>query len=140
MSHPLCTECTALLQAELQHQLEELSRERDAYLEFEKGILKNKESLKSNRRRTQSEDEGLGAYDMEGTEEEWQALHRRKRELENEEEQLKKMLAEKEKQLAKVRKEENKVKQEEEDIAKEEEECVGDSSPSLGSKCLADVP
>ena len=122
VSHPLCTECTALLQAELQRQLEELTRERDAYLAFEKGILKNKESLKSSRRHTPQDGEGLGAYDIEGTEEDWQALHRRKRELENEEEQLKKLLAEKEKQLAKVRKEEERVKLEEEDIVKEEEE------------------
>ncbi|ORX36010.1 autophagy protein Apg6-domain-containing protein [Kockovaella imperatae] len=118
ISHPLCTECTAMLQSELQRELEELTRERDAYLAFEKGIAKNRDSLRSRRR---AESETLGEHDLEGTEEEWQALHRRKRELDGEEEALKKVLVEKEKQLAKMRQEEERVKLEEEEMKREED-------------------
>ena len=122
ISHPLCTECTSLLQAELQRELEELTRERDAYLAFEKGIQKNREALKSRRRSKPDSEAGLGENDLEGTEEEWQALHRRKRELEGEEEALKRTLMEKEKDLAKIRKEEERVKLDEEDVGKQEDE------------------
>lgn len=117
-----------MLQLELQKELEELSRERDAYIEFQRGIVRNRESLgKKGRRKSTAEaagkDEGvLEGYDVEGTDEEWDELQRRKRELVKEEDRLRKMLAEKEKELEAARKDEARVKQEEEQMDKDEEE------------------
>ena len=123
INHPLCTECTALLQSELQRQLEELTRERDAYLKFERGILRNREKSKTSRARLKDQtdpDEGLDEYGIQGTEEEWQALHRQKKQLEDEETMLRKELEEKEKRLADVRKDAERTKLEEEEVEKEE--------------------
>ena len=119
---PLCTECTALLQSELQKQLEELSRERDAYIAFEKGILRNRDELTKSRKK--GEEDELGEEDIEGTQDEFVELTRRKNELESEEESLRRVLAEKEKELDGVRAEEERVKREEDDVEREEEECV----------------
>lgn len=129
VSHPLCTECTTSLQAELQKELEELSRERDAYIEFQKGIVRNRENLgKKGKRDTRTvkgdvdAEEGLGMYDIEGTEEEWDELVRRKQELEKEEERLKKVLEDKERELERARQQEARIKREEEEQARQEEE------------------
>jgi beclin 1 len=118
ISHPLCTECTALLQSELQKEVEELSRERDAYINFERGILRNREG----HGRRKSLDEGLWETDLEGTGEEWEALMKRKEELEREEERLKLVLEQKEKELDQVKIEEERSKREEEQLEREEEE------------------
>jgi beclin 1 len=112
ISHPICVECTALLQSELQRELEELSRERDAYIEFQKGIVRNKESL-GKREMVKDEADGLSEYGMEGTEEEWDELVRRKNELSKEEDKLKKILAETERELEKAHEEEKRVDKEE---------------------------
>jgi beclin 1 len=74
IDHPLCTECTTLLQSELQKELEELSRERDAYIAFERGVLRDRENLRADRNK--AEDGSLGEYDIEGR---WISKRRRRR-------------------------------------------------------------
>jgi len=118
IDHPLCTECTALLQSELQKQLEELSRERDAYLDFEKGILRNRDNLAKGRKKEVGDGDGLGEDDIEGTKDEWEALMRRKKESQEEEGRLRKVLEEREKELELVRAEEERVKREDHPIEK----------------------
>ncbi|RSH92846.1 autophagy protein 6 [Saitozyma podzolica] len=119
IDHPLCTECTTLLQSELQKELEELSRERDAYIAFERGILRNRENLRADRNK--AEDGSLGEYDIEGTEDEWAALIRRKKDLEAEETALRKRLEEREKEVAAVKVGDERARKEEEDISEAEE-------------------
>jgi len=108
-----------MLQAELQKELEELSRERDAYIHFEKGILRNREDIKGKRRQSV---EGLGEHDLEGDEDEWQDLTKRVSELEDEEAKLRKVLAEKERELEQRRKEEDEMAQEEREVDRLETE------------------
>lgn len=119
ISHPLCVDCTSMLQAELQKELEELSRERDAYIHFEKGILRNREDVKGKRRQSV---EGLGEHDLEGDEDEWQDLTKRVSELEDEEAKLRKVLAEKERELEQRRKEEDEMAEEEREVDRLETE------------------
>ena len=108
-----------MLQAELQKELEELSRERDAYIHFEKGILRNREDVKGKRRQSV---EGLGEHDLEGDEDEWQHLTKRVSELEDEEAKLRKVLAEKELELEQRRKEEDEMAEEEREVDRLETE------------------
>lgn len=110
-----------MLQVELQKELEELSRERDAYIHFEKGILRNREDLKGKRR--QSAD-GLGEYNLEGSEDEWQDLTQRVTELEKEEVRLRKVLAEREGELAERRKEEQEIAEEDREVDRLETESA----------------
>jgi beclin 1 len=105
IDHPLCTECTTLLQSELQKELEELSRERDAYIAFERGVLRDRENLRADRNK----------------EDEWAALIRRKKDLEAEETALRKRLEEREKEVAAVKVEDERARKEEEDISEAEE-------------------
>ncbi|WVQ97412.1 hypothetical protein IAU59_004525 [Kwoniella sp. CBS 9459] len=140
ISHPLCTECTALLTGEFQKMAEELTKERDAYISFEQSIQRNRDrqrsssrpesSSRANSRRSHPNKEaehadgdnrpGLGDSDIEGTEDEWDELMRRKQELEAEEEQLKAVLRNKEEELDKVKEEEQRVKEDEEQVDREE--------------------
>lgn len=106
IDHPLCMECTGLFQKELQRELEDLTRERDAYINYERTIRKRAE----------------GSEGIIGEDEEWDALLKRKEELAAEEEQLRKQLKEKEDELGAVRGEERRVKAEEEAIDQEESE------------------
>lgn len=108
-----------MLQVELQKELEELSRERDAYIHFEKGILRNREDIKGKRRHFT---EGLGEHDIEGDEDEWQDLTKRVTELEDEEVKLRKELAEREKELEERRKEEREMAEEEREVDRLETE------------------
>ena len=124
-----------MLQTGLQKELEELSRERDAYINFERGILRNQEDLKnrksgegSKRRRKSNsqgegeEEKGLGEFDLEGDEVEWEELTRRRGELQSEEEKLIRILEEKEKELAAAKEEEKRVKEEEKEVERQETE------------------
>lgn len=106
IDHPLCVECTGLFQAELQRELEELTRERDAYIAFERGL-----------RKKQGEEEGLV-----GNRDEWDALVARRTELEDEERSLRATLAKEEEELAKAKEEEEAVKAEEAAIERDEAE------------------
>jgi beclin 1 len=108
-----------MLQVELQKELEELSKERDAYIHFEKGILRNREDIKGKRRKS---GDGLGEFDVEGSEEEWQELTKRMEDLEGEEAKLRKVLAEKEKELDERRKEEKAILEEEKEMDRMETE------------------
>jgi beclin 1 len=108
-----------MLQAELQKELEELSRERDAYIHFEKGILRNREDIKGKRRQSV---EGLGEHDIEGDEDEWQELTKRVSELEAEEVKLRKVLAERERELEQRRKEEQEMAEEKREVDRLETE------------------
>jgi beclin 1 len=108
-----------MLQAELQKELEEISRERDAYIHFEKGILRNREDIKGKRRQSV---EGLGEHDLEGDEDEWQELTKRVSELEDEEVKLRKVLAERERELEQRRKEEQDMAEEEREVDRLETE------------------
>lgn len=101
ISHPLCVECTGIIQAELQKELDELSRERDAYIAFEQGISRNS---------------------GEGSQEEWDRLTRRKAELEEQEARVARDLREREKELEAVRKEQDEVSRQEAELDREEEE------------------
>lgn len=122
-----------MLQTGLQKELEELSRERDAYINFERGILRNQEDLKKRksgegikrRRKSTSqvgEEEGLAEFDLEGDQVEWEELTRRRGELETEEERLIRILEEKEKELATAKEEEKRVKEEEKEVERQETE------------------
>lgn len=128
ISHPLCTDCTSLLQQELQKQLEELSKERDAYIGFEKEIIRNRDALKSihlngaENLKSGDDESELGDYDLEGTDAEWEMLSKRKAELAKEEEGLKRILAEREAELARVKEKEESMKREEEAVEREETE------------------
>ena len=125
ISHPLCTECTSLLQSELQKQLEELGRERDAYIAFERGITRNRDLLRKGRRPKDpdvEDDSDLGEYDIEGTDAEWEQLIRRKKELAKEEEGLIKELEQYEKELEEVKREEEQVKEQEAELERQENE------------------
>ena len=113
IDHPLCLDCTGLLQSELQKELDELIRERDAYLEFEKEVLKGHHEIKEGE---------LDGYGVEGDEDEWDGLQRKKQELEKEEEKLRRVLREKEGELDRVKKDAQLVKTEEEQLDREEEE------------------
>ncbi|WWD09468.1 hypothetical protein V865_007592 [Kwoniella europaea PYCC6329] len=135
ISHPLCTECTALLTTEFQKLAEELTRERDAYIRFEKDVQMNRERLthssssSKNKSKIKDKDkgedpEGLGENDIEGTEDEWQELNKRKKELESEEEELRLILEEKERELKEVELEEERVKRDEEEVEREETEYL----------------
>ena len=108
-----------MIQVELQKELEELSRERDAYIHFEKGILRNREDIKGKRRKSV---EGLAEHDLEGDEDEWQDLTKRVAELEEEEVKLRKVLAEKERELGERRKEEEEIAEEEREVDRLEKE------------------
>jgi beclin 1 len=119
ISHPLCVDCTSMLQAELQKELEELSRERDAYIHFEKGILRNREDIKGKRRQSV---EGLGEHDIEGDEDEWQDLTNRVSDLEDETVKLRRILAEKEQELDARRQEEQEIAEEEREVDRLETE------------------
>ncbi|TFK68696.1 APG6-domain-containing protein [Pluteus cervinus] len=48
IDHPLCTDCTQLLQKSLQKRLDELNKERDGYIAFEKEVRKEREKLHQN--------------------------------------------------------------------------------------------
>ncbi|KAL7424725.1 Vacuolar protein sorting-associated protein atg6 [Cryptotrichosporon argae] len=98
IDHPLCADCTGLLQAALQKEHEELSRERDAYIGFERGV--------------------------KAREADWAALEQRKKELEQEESELRDVLRQKEAELEDARREEARIKQEEARIAAEEDELL----------------
>lgn len=105
IDHPLCTECTGLFQAELQRELEELTRERDAYIAFERGLRKR------------ADDEGLV-----GSRDEWEALVARGQMLEDEERELRATLRKKEGELEKAKDEEARVKADEEEVERDEAE------------------
>ena len=118
-----------MLQVELQKELEELSRERDAYINFEKGILRNREDMKGKRRQST---EGLGEYDLEGDEDEWQDLTKRVTELDEEEAKLRKVLAEKEQELEDRRKKEQQMDDKEREVDRLETEQVGRALMTAG--------
>jgi beclin 1 len=108
-------ECISIIQAELQSELDGLSKERDAYIAFEQGIARSKSD-------TASGEAGLEEYNIEGTPQEWGILQRRKKDLEREEAELIAELRAKEKELAAVQVEQEAVKREEEQVEQEEEE------------------
>ncbi|WWC86302.1 uncharacterized protein L201_001175 [Kwoniella dendrophila CBS 6074] len=137
ISHPLCTECTLILTNEFQKLTEELTKERDAYIRFEREILRNRETQNQSKssssyvkrisksdnkdpNKAESETEALGEFDIEGNEDEWNELMKRKKELEDEEEKLRVVLEEREKELKEVEMEEEKVKRDEEEVDREE--------------------
>lgn len=141
LSHPICVECITLFQSELQKELDELQKERDAYIAFEQGILRNREASQSVGRRGSDKGKGkgkvtaevnhgtkgegvLGEYDIEGTQEEWDALIKRKKELQEEEESLTRELEKREAELEGIRIEEQRVRMEEKAVEREEEESV----------------
>lgn len=111
-----------MLQIELQKELQLLTREREAYISFEKGILRNQEELAVGRIRTRDRGDALDQDDTARTLDGWWELSQRKMELVSEEDRLRKVLAEKEKELDAVRKEEERVKLEEEQVEQEEKE------------------
>jgi beclin 1 len=112
IDHPLCVECTGLFQAHLQRELEELTRERDAYIAFERGLRKRGNAMEEN-----TDDEGLV-----GGVNEWDALLTRRDDLEEEEKKLRAMLRDREEELDAVKEDEERVKAEEAAVSRDEEE------------------
>jgi beclin 1 len=103
LDHPLCAECTHLLISTLSKQLEEIKKERDGYLAFEREIKKERErerqvsSPEVTERKIQrlKEDEKnaidelkAAEIDRERLNEEIRALEREEMELEEEEAEL----------------------------------------------------
>ncbi|OCF30410.1 beclin 1 [Kwoniella heveanensis BCC8398] len=142
ISHPLCKECTDYLSQEYRKKAEELAQERDAYISFKQSIQRNREKqlhsqrpnpsfsksnsdprfgLKTTAGESGKEDgSGLEDSEIEGSEEEWNELVKRRQELEREEEQLIAVLEAKEKELDAVREEEERVKEDEAEVDREE--------------------
>lgn len=100
LSHPLCTDCTTLLQGLLQKQLEEVQRERDGYIAFEREA----------------------AQASQGTPAELAALERELAKLEADEALAKQELKDKEAELVRVRAEEDALQQEDRDLERQENE------------------
>ncbi|WOO79460.1 Vacuolar protein sorting-associated protein 30 [Vanrija pseudolonga] len=117
IDHPLCTECTGLFQAQLQRELEELTRERDAYIAFERNL----------RLRAEERGGAGGEVDDEGGvggSDEWDALVQHRAELEEEEKRLTATLGEREAELASVQEEEKRVKVDEAAVERDEAEFL----------------
>lgn len=114
IDHPLCVECTGLFQAELQREIEELTRERDAYIAFERGLRKRTASG-ATAGGEDREDEALV-----GTSDEWDALVARRAELEEEEKTLRASLKAREAELDRAKEEEAQVKADEEAVERDE--------------------
>lgn len=112
IDHPLCVECTGLFQAQLQRELEELTRERDSYIAFERGL----------RKRSSAVEESESDEALVGGANEWDALLTRRDELEEEEKKLRDMLREREAELDEVKEDEERVEAEEAAVSREEEE------------------
>ncbi|KZT42487.1 APG6-domain-containing protein [Sistotremastrum suecicum HHB10207 ss-3] len=101
IDHPLCAECTHVLLTSLTRQLEEMKKERDGYLAFEKEIRKEKEresdadnaKIDSRIRELKSQEQGLVKElkqldsDRLSLEKELQALELEEKLLEEEEDQ-----------------------------------------------------
>jgi beclin 1 len=100
LSHPLCIDCTTLLQSLLQKQLEEVQKERDAYIAFERDV----------------------AQTSQGSPEELLALEKELAELETEEARAKQELRDGEADLKQAEAEEESLKQEDEELEKSEKE------------------
>ena len=115
IDHPLCVECTGLFQAQLQRELEELTRERDAYIAFEQGLRKRGNRMEE-ADKDSVDDPLVGGVD------EWDALLTRRKELEDEEKKLRATLKEREAELVAVKEDEARVKAEEAAVTREEEE------------------
>ncbi|EIW72438.1 hypothetical protein TREMEDRAFT_66889 [Tremella mesenterica DSM 1558] len=123
ISHPLCLDCAGLLQSELARQREDLAKERDGYIAFERGL--SRASRKAEKSTGDKRDEkGLGEYGLEGDDKEWEELMRKKVELQGEETRLIKLLQEKEKVLESVREEEERIKVEKAEMDREEDEFL----------------
>lgn len=96
IDHPLCTECTHILLSNLSRQVEELKKERDGYLAFEKEAKKEKEKDDGvSKEETERQIEKLkerekfaieelreAQRDKERLDEEWKALEAEEKELE----------------------------------------------------------
>lgn len=100
LSHPLCTDCTTLLQGLLQKQLEEVQKERDAYIAFERDV----------------------AQTSQGSPEELAALEQELAELEEEEGRAKQELRDREADLKRAIADEDRLKREDSELEKSEEE------------------
>lgn len=118
IDHPLCTECTGLFQAQLQRELEGLTQERDAYIAFERGLRKRG----SARAVGDPDDPSADDTALVGTQDEWDALIARKRELEEEERQLRETLEESEAELQRVKDDDALAKAEEAAVEQDEAE------------------
>jgi len=99
----------------LQRELEELTRERDAYIAFEQGLRKRGNRMEE-ADKDSVDDPLVGGVD------EWDALLTRRKELEDEEKKLRATLKEREAELVAVKEDEARVKAEEAAVTREEEE------------------
>lgn len=104
--------------------------------------MRNRENLGKKRptgKKREEDHEGLGMYDVEGTEEEWDELVKRKKDLEKEEDRLKKILEEKEVELEQARRDQQRVKEAEEEQERREEESATprllNQTDNIGSYC-----
>ncbi|KAJ3724861.1 APG6-domain-containing protein [Lentinula raphanica] len=96
IDHPLCAECTQILLASLQRQLDETKKERDGYIAFEKEVRKERE--RESQGLTQEEaqkkieklkyDEQLAIEQLKEAERERLQLDKELKQLEQEEERL----------------------------------------------------
>lgn len=135
--HPLCSDCAKSLQDQLQSRLEDIQRERDAYISFERSFQENK------RRKASASSDGPGelqdgkakAESSEGiplrtsvydtfTEEEFHQLQQRKAELEAKNATLVAELAKLEAESAEIAEEERLVAEEEALLEQEERDFL----------------
>ncbi|KAJ7901786.1 autophagy protein Apg6-domain-containing protein [Mycena olivaceomarginata] len=96
IDHPLCAECTQILLASLQRQLDETKRERDGYIAFEKEVRKERERDSQGMSKEEAEkkieklklDERLAIEQLKVAEQERVQLDEELRALEEEEKAL----------------------------------------------------
>ncbi|OSD07088.1 APG6-domain-containing protein [Trametes coccinea BRFM310] len=96
LDHPLCAECTHILQGTLARQLEETKKERDGYIAFEKEVKKEKEREGSGVNKLEAEakidrlkeEERLAVEQLKAAEREHQQLEEELKSLEREEKAL----------------------------------------------------
>jgi len=96
IDHPLCAECTQILRTSLQKQLDEVKKERDGYLAFEKEIKKERDREAQSISKEEAErkiskliaDEQLAIEQLREAEREREQLDHDLRQLEQEEQAL----------------------------------------------------
>lgn len=127
VDHPICEDCAKRLQEMLQDQLDDLQRERDAYIYYEKEWTQRMKRYK-NLEREREEGNGENGFNSENendayrplTDEEWLELEEEKRKLNLEYKEMVNELARLEDEEAKVKEEERLLEEQEKRLLDEE--------------------
>lgn len=137
VDHPLCTECARILQDSLQAQLEDVQRERDAYIGFERRWASNVAQLERRGKASEAGD-GEGETDEVDvarpmTDAAYEAQVKRKAELQKEETEW---MA----RLRIVEDEEEQLKLDEAELAKEEQALEREEITCVARHCFEQAP